>query len=254
MLVAIALASFVLILFLKNLSVFGLTSLKIEERIKSQDEAISVLFLLKHQIESAAVTECTTKPLKIVNLSGNPDFNSLAPYQILNEENPLLTLWKLKPIEVDGLINAPLLVHQPSETFYLSQTLDNTLLAPKTFSGSENDLVVIDDCNHALIAPITHIETIYGQGKLLTIKGFNQDQFTFPISVSLISDRVYYLSRVDQKDTSDYALYYAYRAADQRVMHEEMIPDVRSITYNEGSALTISVKPAFDNEVYHVTI
>lgn len=118
----LALASFILVLFFENLSIFSLKSFHMIRAMQAQDHAISALLLVENQVQSARVTYCAKSVA---------DYQ---PYQVLTQDS--------------------LLVHHLTDTI----TLENASL-PKAFRQDPDQLVVIDDCKHAEIVEESKLET-----------------------------------------------------------------------------------------------
>lgn len=123
LLVTLALASFITILFFENLSLFSLKSFKILQAMQAQDHAISALLLLKHQVQSARVTTCA-KSL--------PNYDA---YSIVNPES--------------------LMVHHLSDTV----SLQNVMM-PNAFKKNPEQEIVIDDCEQAKAVPESELARV----------------------------------------------------------------------------------------------
>lgn len=200
--------------------------------MNSEDDAITALLLLKHQAESANLTECT--------MATSP------PYEVLAIDNPLVTKWHLTrkgPGRITG--SDVLLTHQLSETVYIDQSpADNLLLVPAAFAAKINDSILIDDCHHTLFGKVQNIMPYSKKMKALQIAGFLPQNFEFPISVNIMTDRMYYLGQD--------ALY---RSSSPAMQREQIIPDLSDVQFSANeNHLEITVKPKYGDGMYHVSI
>ncbi len=164
LLATLAITSLILSLFLMNISNFSLKSTKIIQNIETQDNAVSALLLLKHQIESASTTECA-KP-------------TLPAYEILSRDDARILNWDKNPREM--LSQDALLVNHLQDT----QIFTNHINIPTAFTKNPEQLLVIDDCIHSKIIPESDL--------INTLPDFKD-----PVSLSILETRIYFLGRLD---------------------------------------------------------
>lgn len=204
-LIGLTLASLTVSLIVENLNRFVLAEAHIIETLRDQDDALSALLLLQHQLESASLAECTTDPAHIENQTGDSRF--LHPYDIMS------------PTE--------LILHTIQKPFYITlNSPSSTLSAPSNYKAEPGEWVVVDDCRHA---EITSVQS--KRGKMLTLARFNPADFERPFSVSQIDTRVY--------SFADGRLYLKRSDGHIQPRQEVILPHIQSLDIN-AQMLTVN--------------
>lgn len=238
-------------LLISNLNTVAVKTAEILQRVQAQDQAITALLLLQRQVESAGLTECVSSTTAIHNVTNSLDFATLAPYQVLVKNNPLIAKWHLNRKGNGQMLgDQALLLHQRVQTFYVdSIPLYDNLSVPDTFAGETGDFIMIDDCHQALLSTIQHVLDAK-KNKTLVIAGFTAANYHYPISISLVRNRMYYLGKTNQAN-SPQALY----RSDHNKRREQILPQLSVVHFSEiNHQLKIEIQSQTDMEPYYVSI
>lgn len=219
---------------------------------QSQDQAVSALILLQHQIQAASLSECTADPLHFENKTHSLEFSDLSPGQLLSPTDPLSQRWGVSNPGAQGgqPLGTILFLHTLSHTFYVhSFSAGEAVKLPANYPVERNDFIVVDDCAHALISRVNDVNAIPGYGTSIKINGFNPQKFHPPVSISLITNRMYYLGKTENINAPT-ALYRIIAEGSR----QKIFDSLSSLNFiRQHNHLGLSIQGIKSKQVYYAT-